>query len=159
MQKIQQVLEILENNKGIVPGGDDQTRSKFYVGLGQEVDQLNERTPEDRLQAILIAVDAAKTFTQVGVAGLVALGVFTQYALTNNWGVFPKLYLALAGVATLVSLWHWMRVISTAYRRGEGREASNDVPWCTLALKKNLGLQGIAGLVAVFSHHLRILSW
>jgi len=161
MQKIQQVLEILENHKNLLPGDDEQAKNKFYVGLGQEVDQLSKRTPEDRRQASLIAVDAAKTFAQIGVAGIIALGAFTQYGLTNNWGAFSIVCLALAGLATVWSLQHGMRVISTAARRGEGREGSSDVPWSTLALKNNLGLQGLAGLVALVLFVLAIAasSW
>jgi hypothetical protein len=148
-RKIRQVAQKLEKHKDVLPGKDAEAREEFYTDLKKEVDRLSRREPEDRRQAAIIAVDASKTFVHIGVAVVAVIGAFLQYGFTRGWNWESLATLGLAALATLVSMSFGMRVISRAYKRGDGREAVNEEPWSTLALKQHLGRQAIFGLAAL----------
>src|SRR5262249_11919697 len=131
----QPLLTLLENQKALLPLTVDgqaneeatkdkleKARTKYVADMKSEINKLKNREKDDQKEAVKIAVDASKTFVQIAIAFVVATIGFFQFSYqTASWPVF--LILGGAALLALGSMWSGFNVISTAYKRGEGRKA------------------------------------
>jgi hypothetical protein len=128
--------------------------------LAQEIRQLMSRTPEDRREAVKMAVETAKTFSQIGIAVLVAIAGFIQFGFEHRQSSLSFwLFVAAAGF-TFISMCNGFLAVSHAYKRGDGRQGFDDpIAWSTDALRTNLNNQALSGVVALVLIGLAVASY
>jgi hypothetical protein len=149
-------IALLEKHKQELPLASDEAKEEYL----SEIRKGTEREKDDHKAATQIAVDAAKTFVQIAIAFIVATVGFAQFSFRSSPSLV-RYALLLAGFTAFVSMCFGFIVISRAYKRGDGREASNQVPWSTSSIKSPINLQAITGLLSLvfFLSALLLFNW
>jgi hypothetical protein len=140
-------IQIIENHRGDISA--TQQEQNDYIA---EVMKRLERSAEDRREAGKLAVEAAKMFVTIGVAGIAVIGGFVQFARNSgfDWDSWPILLFAFSALSILISMWQGFNAISRTYQRADGRlDDPAGLAWSTAAIRNPLNFQALAGLASL----------
>lgn len=129
------------------------------------VDQLRafmDQKPEDARTAATIAIDAAKSLINIGVAFFAALGAFAlTYRSTHAVFSFSisVVLLSLSAIVTIGSMIAGFAAIGLAYRRGQRPADAAGFPWATRPLSPFFRAQSLLGLAALVLFAIAVFFW
>ena len=121
-----------------------------------------DRTPEAARAATTIAVDAAKSLINIGVAFFAALGAFAlTYRSTHATFSFsiPVVLLSLSALVTIATTIAGFAAIGLAYRRDQRPADAEGFSSTTRALFRLLRAQSLMGLGALVLFAIAVLFW
>ena len=142
-------MDVLEANRQQF--GAAQKDQNEYLAEARK--RLGERTPDDRREAGKLAVEAAKMFVTIGVAGFAVIGGFVQFARNAGfeWTSWPVLLFAASASLVLISMTHGFLAMSRTYKRADGRLDPAGLPWSTDAIRTPLNRQALFGLLSLLT--------
>ena len=121
----------------------------------------NRRSPDDKRQACLVAVDTSKQFITIATAVLVAIGTLITIAKGYGigWVSFPMALFALSAIAVVISMALGFTSISRVYRRAGGLLQSSATAWDVEDTRLLLALQSQFGLLGLILLGLAFAAW
>ncbi|WP_404294268.1 hypothetical protein ACD578_28680 (plasmid) [Microvirga sp. RSM25] len=140
-------------------GATDPERDAYLAEAKKRLEAL--RTPEDKREAVKLAVETGKMILTISIAMLVATGTFVQFARTSGlpWASLPIFAFGVAVVAQVISMWAGFYSISRIYKRAEGREQIGEPPWSTEPVTRPLNLQAWMGLIGLAALVVGLITW
>jgi hypothetical protein len=127
-----------------------------------ELRAFMDRRSEDAQAAATIAVDAANSLINIGVAFFVALGAFAlTYRSTHAAFSFSVavVLLSLSAVATIASMIAGAAAIRLAYRGGQRGADADGPPWTAPPSSRLFKAQPLMGLGALVLFAIAVLFW
>lgn len=146
--------DLLDKYKAELPGKNDQEKKDYINDIRTKLEslpKLSQRSDEDRRLGCQIAVDTSTALVQIAIAVIVAIGGFITYAIDHHWNGWSIGFLVLAALFSLASMISGFTFVSCIYKRGEGRDNPNGIPWSTEALKGFINFQAYFGIVSLLS--------
>lgn len=139
----------------------ESAKSEYATKFRERMEAFCNRSNDDFRHSVTIAVDAAKSFVQIAIAVIVAIGGFVQFGIKSGLEVLsaPVLILALAAILVFLSMCFGMTAIGKAFQRGEGRIDPEKPPWSTEALKFQLNWQAVLGVLGLVAFASAIILW
>lgn len=134
----------------------------YLADLRSHIELKPDDGQADRRAAVLIAVDASKALTTIGVAFFAALGAFAlNYRSTHIAAItlMPVSLFVASALFTLGSMWIGFIAIGKAYKRGQRPPDAEGPSWSTLPLSNLLGAQSITGLIALLFFGAAVFLW
>src|SRR5439155_21166551 len=97
---------------------------------------------------------------QIAIAFIVAIVGFAQFSFQNSPNTL-KLSLSVAGGLAFISMCCGFLVIGKAYKRGDGREHPEDIPWSTTTIRWPINIQALTGVLSLvcFATALLLFKW
>jgi hypothetical protein len=126
-----------------------------YLNAARALLAASEPAKDDHKEAAKLAIEAAKLFITIGLAGIAVLGGFVQFAVNRGRALAdaPVILFGASAFLILLSIALGFLAISNTYRRVDGRiPATPDGRlWSTAAIKGKLDGQAYAGVGAILA--------
>lgn len=156
-------LKYLEDNKTALPGLNGADQDRVVIEIKDIVSRLYDRKPEDLRAAVVMAIDAAKTLTTIGIAFFVALGGFAVQYVSNHNSVISwwSLLITVSAVLTVISIINGFRATGVAFKNAQGISNAGTPAqmWSTEPLKGYLDRQSWIGLLALICFGISLFFW
>jgi outer membrane murein-binding lipoprotein Lpp len=121
-----------------------------------------DQEPEDARAATSVAVDAAKSLINIGVASFAALGAFAlTYRSTHTTFTLSisVVLLAISALVTIAGMIAGFAAIGLAHRRDHRPADADGPPWATRPLSPLFRVQSLLGLGALVLFAIAVFFW
>lgn len=131
-----------------------------YIDAAKKLLGAGTPGPDDIKEAAKLALDAAKLFITIGLAGIATVGGFVQFAVNRGAALSDDPILAFGAAAffALVSIGCGFMAVATLTKQADGRSPvpPGEQLWASAGMRQWINGQAGAGLLAIMAFALAI---